>query len=99
MVNDTDLEDLSKMEVRGRELATDSLTDYFIEADGKFSEDLGTGTESQITQRIRSFVAANEAVDTIVEKLKEEAIYEENNIQSLYRLSDDSHWYDCLHSR
>jgi hypothetical protein len=91
-------EGLEKMTVRAKAHVDDALADYYVEAEGRFSEDIGTGLEKQITRRISVRVAQQKRLAELIEHAMEDAPYEQMDISQLDILSDVNHWRDILHS-
>ncbi len=90
--------DLEKMTARGKAHLDDVLSDFYVEADGKFSEDIGTGTEEQITRKIASRVSQQQQLPELLTHLISEAHYEQLEIPQLDSLGDVSHWHNVLSS-
>jgi len=87
-----------KMIVRAKAHVDDALADYHVEAEGRFSEDIGTGLEEQITRKISVRVAQQNRLAELIENAMEDAPYEQMDISQLDTLSDVNHWRDILHS-
>tara|TARA_B110001469_G_C9603273_1_gene299786 strand:+ start:99 stop:1058 length:960 start_codon:yes stop_codon:yes gene_type:complete len=90
-------DDLEKMTVRAKAHIDEALTDYYVEAEGRFSEDIGTGLEEQITKRISVRVAQQQRLPELIENAMEDAPYEQMEISQLDTLSDVNHWRNILH--
>ena len=85
-------DDLEKMNIRAKAALDEELSDFFVEADGKLSEEIGTGTESQITHTVATRFAQNAGLSEHLNKMMEEAHYEKLEVPELTRLGDLAYW-------
>lgn len=90
--------DLERMTVRAKAHAEDTLADYYIEAEGRFSEDLGTGTEEQITRKISVRVAQQQRLPELLDNAMEGAPYEQMEIPAFDTIGDVDNWPELLRS-
>lgn len=67
-----------KLMIRARASTEDALADYLIDRDGKFTEDIGTGEESEIISRIYDHFNGNAQLNDRVEKMREKVFYDEH---------------------
>jgi hypothetical protein len=89
-------DDLDKMRIRAKAALDDNLTDFFVEEEGKLSDEIGTGTESQITKAVHSHFSRNSALSKHIDQMLEEEEYEERRVPELARLGDIAHWRNHL---
>ena len=83
--------------VRARTSAEDALADYLIDRDCKFTEDIGTGKESEIISKIYDHFNGNAQLNDRVEEMREKAFYDGNaDISSLSRFGNISAWGHLL---
>ncbi|MBR6797271.1 MAG: hypothetical protein IKM45_01095 [Opitutales bacterium] len=86
-----------KLMVRARTSAEDALADYLIDRDCKFTEDIGTGKESEIISKIYDHFNGNAQLNDRVEEMREKAFYDGNaDISSLSRFGNISAWGHLL---
>lgn len=96
MAEKTSSEDIRNMTVKARRVAEDALIDYHVETEGRFSDEISNGDESHIAQSIRSKIAQNTELTQLLEKSKEDAVYENLDIQNLNNLSNVTFWSNFL---
>lgn len=92
-------EGLDKMVVRARAMLDDELADYYVAAQGRFSEVIDSGTEQQIRQQIASKFAQSAKARTLLRQVRDSAHYETpaaDEIEDLTRLGDVGHWRTVL---
>lgn len=89
-------EDLDKMRIRAKAALDDALSDYFVEEEGKLSEEIGTGTEEKMTRVIRMHFARNTELNSHIDQTMKESVYEDRRIPELSRLGDVAHWREYL---
>ena len=98
MAKETNPTDLNRMVIRGRQELTDNLTDYFVEQEGKYTDEIEPGGESKVTKAIKSAASKRSDLDPLIRKAKSNVVYETNEIPVLSRLGDAAHWSSCLSS-
>lgn len=87
----------NKLTIRAQAAIDEHLTDYLIEADGKFSEDIGTGKECELIAKIHNAFVGNAKLNALVEELRKGVIYDDDaKIPKLARYRDDAPWADLL---
>ena len=97
MEDNTRGEGRDKLKIRAQAAIDEHLTDYLIEANGRFSEDVGTGKEDEIIAKIHATFAGNAKLNRLVEELRKGIIYDENaDIPKLARYRNDASWADLL---
>ena len=89
-------DDLEKLRIRAKSALDEDLSDYFVEADGKLSEDIGTGTENEITHTVATRFAQHPNLAEHLNNMMEDALYEDRDVPELTRLGDADHWRDHL---
>lgn len=89
-------QDLNKMRIRAKAALDDNLSDFFVEEEGRLSDEIGTGSEDHITRAVRTHFSRNEALTKHVNDMMEEAEYEDRRIPELSRLGDIAHWREYL---
>ena len=98
MAKETDSTDLDRMVIRGRQELNDNLTDYFVEQEGMYTDEIEPGSESTVTKAIKAFTSKRPDLDSLIRNAKTNAVYETDKIPALSRLGDASHWSSCLPS-
>ncbi len=96
MSNHASGEDLKKMTVRAKTHVDEALADYYVEADGKFSEDIGTGTEKAITRRVAARFTQQKRLPELLTKIMDTAYYEKMDLSDLDTLGDVCVWRTLL---
>ncbi|MBA3353970.1 MAG: hypothetical protein H0U23_16380 [Blastocatellia bacterium] len=99
IAKEADGQDLDKMRIRAKAALDDTLSDFFVEEEGKLSDDIGTGTEQKITRAVRSHFSNNNALCNHIEEMMEEAVYEDRRIPELSRLGDIAYWREHLRGK
>lgn len=89
---------LDRLTIRAKAALDDMLTDYFVEKEGRFGEDIGRGTESQIVNRIASRYRQSNHITPLVSDMMDAHMYDNKPIQALAPLADVAHWPDLLQS-
>ncbi len=87
-------EGLDAMTIRASSVADEALADYFVEKDGKLGEDIGHGSESEITNTVANRFAHHPKAATILRDLMGGALYEDEHhtAENLGRLGELDFW-------
>lgn len=89
-------DDLERMTIRAKAALDEDLSDFFVEADGKLSEEIGPGTENQITQSVSTRFSHHPKLAELLDAMMEGAVYEDRSVPELARLGDIAHWRSHL---
>lgn len=89
---EADGEELERMTIRAKAVVDEALTDYFVETDGRLSDDIGTGTETELTRKLAETFAAHPSLHQHLQDLKDGQHYEEVDTPDLDRIGDIDHW-------
>lgn len=87
---------LSKFVVRGKAAADEQMADFFIEGDGRYSEEIETGSEPKIISSLSTKFAHSEKANNLLEQVIEENVYDENPVPDLDILDSSDDWGDVL---
>lgn len=82
----------SSLKIRAAAVAGEALSDYYVETDGKMSEEIGKASESDIITRIANRLHLGERVRIRVNELFERYEYSESGLLDVSRLSGDGAW-------
>jgi len=96
MAEEAQGEDLDKMRIRAKAALDDNLTDFFVEEEGKLSDEIGTGAESEITRAVRTHFDRSTVLSSHIDQILEEEEYEERHVPELARLGDIAYWREHL---
>lgn len=98
IAKETGSENLDRMVIRGRQEISDNLTDFFVEQEGKYTNDIKPGDEKVVTKALKALTSTNSDLDTLLKKSKGNTVYETEKIPVLSNLGDADHWSSCLPS-
>lgn len=81
----------SSLKIRAA-VADEALSDYYVETDGKMSDEIGKASESDIIASIANRLHVSERVRICVNELYERYEYSENGLLGVSRLAGDGAW-------
>jgi Intracellular sensor of Lambda phage, Abi component len=87
---------MTKFVVRGRAVADEQMTDYFIEGDGRYSEELESGSEKKIISGLSKKFAEADKADELLNAIIEGNQYDEDPIPALSVLDTSASWGGIL---
>ncbi len=92
IANGVDGAGMEKMQIRAKAVVDEALADFYVDADGKLSEEIGTGSEKFLTRQVSEKFHKHPTLIWEIDKILKREHYEELQIPDLDRIGDLAHW-------